>query len=157
MANKIEFLQINLQKAKQAQIEIGQKIRSLISHLVVLFALYKNPKIFNSRLAGQPKTVNVILSNITRVPLYSYTDSHMQGWFIEALSTRDITVFQTMVNRKSTLLISAYLEITLLHVIPQALHKVMEYAELKGFGIILGIDTNIALALDLTLISAVRT
>ena len=66
----------------------------------------------------------------------------MQGWFIEAFSTRDITVFQTMVNRKSTFLISAYLDITLLHVIPPALHKVMQYAELKGFGIILGIDTN---------------
>ena len=47
-----------------------------------------------------------------------------------------------MVNKKSTLLISAYLDITLIHVIPPALHKVLRHAEDKGFGIILSMDTN---------------
>ena len=36
----------------------------------------------------------------------------------------------------------AYLDITLLHFIPPSLHKVLQYAEMKGFGIILGMDSN---------------
>ena len=47
-----------------------------------------------------------------------------------------------MINNKSTLLVSVYLDITLLHTISPTLHKVMQYAELKGFGIILGMDSN---------------
>ena len=55
MTNKIEFLQINLQKAKQAQIEIGQKIRSFNKSSSSFVCLVQEPQIYNSRLAGQPK------------------------------------------------------------------------------------------------------
>ena len=78
-------------------------------------------------VAGQPKNCKCY-SFPTNPRAAIYTNVSTQGWFIEALSTRDITVFQAMINNKSTLLVSAYLDITLLHVIPPALHKVLLYA-----------------------------
>ena len=55
MASSIEFLQVSLQKAKQAQIEIGQKIRSFNKAASSFVCLVQEPQIYNSRLAGQPK------------------------------------------------------------------------------------------------------
>ena len=141
MAASIEFLQLNLQKAKQAQIELGQKIRSYNNKSKKFICLVQEPQLYGGRMAGQPKNCKRY-SFPTNPRAAIYTDMSTQGWFIEALSTRDITVFQTMINNKSTLLVSAYLDITLLHVIPPALHKVLLYAEQKGFGIILGMDSN---------------
>ena len=141
MASKIEFLQVNLQKAKQAQIEIGHRIHSFNRSSTSFVCLVQEPQVYNNRTAGQPRSCKrYSIQHNPRTAIY--TDSLMQGRVLEALSTRDITVFQTMINKKSTLIISAYLDITLLHVISSALHKVMQYAETKGYGIILGMDTN---------------
>ena len=141
MSSSIEFLQVNLQKAKQAQIKIGQNIRSLNKKNGNFVCLIQEPQVYKNCLAGQPITCKRY--SIQQNPRTAiYTDSNIQIWFIEALSTRDITVVQTMVNKKSTLLISAYLDITLIHVISPALHKVLRYAEDKDFGVILGMDTN---------------
>ena len=141
MAASIEFLQLNLQKAKQAQIELGQKIRSYNNKSKKFICLVQEPQLYGGRMAGQPKNCKRY-SFPTNPRAAIYTNMSTQSWFIEALSTRDITVFQTMIINKSTLLVSAYLDITLLHVIPPALHKVLLYAEQKGFGIILGMDSN---------------
>ena len=92
-------------------------------------------------MAGQPKSCRCYATAASpRAAIY--TDMTTQGWFLETLYTRDISVFQTMINNKSTLLVSAYLDITLLHVIPLAHHKILRYAEHKWYGIILDMDSN---------------
>ena len=71
-----------------------------------------------------------------------YTDNNRPAWFVETLSNSDITVVQTTINKKSTLLVSLYLDITWIQVIPDALHKVLRYAEDKRLGILIAADTN---------------
>ena len=71
-----------------------------------------------------------------------YTDNNRPAWFKESLSDSDITVVQTTINKRSTLLVSVYLDITWIKVIPDLLHKVASYAEDKRLGIIIGADTN---------------
>ena len=89
----------------------ARHLRSFNKSSSSFVCLVQEPQIYNRKLAGQPKNCKrYSIQHNLRTSIY--TDSHMQGWFIEALSTRDITVFQTMVNRKSTLLISAYLTIS---------------------------------------------
>ena len=101
MADTIEFLQLYLQKAKQAQIELGQKIRSYNHKQQKFICLVHEPQLYAGHMAGQPR--NCKRYSITTNPRAAiYTDMSTQGWFIEALSTRDITVFQTMINNKST-------------------------------------------------------
>ena len=51
MASSIEFLQVNLQKAKQAQIETGQKFRSFNKPASCFVCFVQEPQIHNNRLA----------------------------------------------------------------------------------------------------------
>ena len=55
MASSIEFLQLNLQKAKQAQIELGQKIRSYNNKNKRFICLVQEPQVYGNRTVGQPK------------------------------------------------------------------------------------------------------
>ena len=134
-------MQVNLQKAKQAQIELGLRIKQYNSSNAHFVCFVQEPQIYQNKLAGQPKCCKRF--SITHNPrTVIYTDIRSQGWFLESLSTRDITVYQTMINNKSTLLVSVYLDISLVQVIPPTLHKVMRYAENKGLGLIIGMDSN---------------
>ena len=71
-----------------------------------------------------------------------YTDSNTNAWYIESLSTGDLTVVQTKINSRSTLIASCYFDINLKEVIPTELEKTMIYAKNNGLAIILGIDSN---------------
>ena len=121
MASKIEFLQVNL----QAQIKLGQCIHSFSNKAHKFVCLVQEPQVYLGRAVGQPKSYKHY-SICTNPRTAIYDDMHMHGWSIKSLSSSDITVFQTMINNKSTLLVSAYLDITLLHVIPLSLHKVLQ-------------------------------
>ena len=61
MAASIEFLQLNLQKAKQARFELGQKIRSYNNKSKKFICLVQEPQLYGGRMAGQPKIVSAIL------------------------------------------------------------------------------------------------
>ena len=61
---------------------------------------------------------------------------------MESLSTRDITVVQTKIRGNSTLLLSVYLDITWLKLIPDKLQQILTYTEEKGLAILLAADTN---------------
>ena len=83
MATSIEFLQLNLQKAKQAQIELGQKIRSYNNKNQKFICLVQEPQLYAGRMAGQPKCCKRYSSSVNpRAAIY--TDMSTQGWFIEA-------------------------------------------------------------------------
>ena len=92
MARKIEFLQVNPHKAKQAQIKLGQHIHSFNNKAHRFVSLVQEPQVYLGRAIGQPKSCNRY-SIHTNPCTAIYTDRDMEGWFIESLSTCDITVF----------------------------------------------------------------
>ena len=71
-----------------------------------------------------------------------YTDNNRAAWFMELLSSRDVAGVQSKINYKSTLLISAYLDINWIKIIPNILHRALRYAEDKSLGVILATDIN---------------
>ena len=71
-----------------------------------------------------------------------YSSNNIIAWFIESLSTRDITAIQTKIKSRETLIISVYLDITLKEVIPESLTAVMKYAIDKRLAILLCVDSN---------------
>ena len=97
--------------------------------------------VVNGRLAWQPNSCKRFgFTNKPRTLIY--TDINSKAWYMESLSSPDITVIQAVINRKSTLLLSVYLDINWIQVIPKELHKVMRYAEDKSLGILIAADTN---------------
>ena len=95
----------------------------------------------NGRPAWQPSSCKRFGSAIKPRTLI-YTDINNKAWYMESLSSPDITVIQAVINGKSTLLLSVYLDINWIQVIPKELHKVMRYAEDKSLGILIAADTN---------------
>ena len=97
--------------------------------------------VIHGRAAWQPTSCKKF--GVQRNPrTLIYTDINRPAWFVESLSNSDITVVQTIINNRSTLLVSLYLDITWIKVIPDSLQKVTRYAEDKRLGIIIAADTN---------------
>ena len=133
--------QTNLQKLKQGQLEEGRKIQACNKKQLPFIHFIQEPMVVHARAAWQPtscKRFGVQANPRTLI----YTDSNRPAWFIESLSNSDITVVQTLINRRSTLLVSVYLDITWIKIIPDSLQKVTRYAEVKRLGIIMAADTN---------------
>lgn len=96
MTSKIEFLQVNPQKAKQPQIELGQLIISFNNNAYKFIWLVQELQVCLGKAVGQPKSCKRY-SIRTNPQTAIYTDMLTHGWLIESISTRDITVFYTMV------------------------------------------------------------
>ena len=97
--------------------------------------------VINGRPAWQPSSCKRFgVNNKPRTLIYTITTS--KACYMESLSSPDITVIQTCINRKSTLLLSVYLDKNWIQVIPKELHRVMKYAEEKRLGILIAGDTN---------------
>ena len=62
LMQKIEMQQVNLQKAKLAQIDMGRQIKKIITVTSHLFALYKNRKLTKVNFHGNPIAVKSMQS-----------------------------------------------------------------------------------------------
>ena len=97
--------------------------------------------VYESKHARQPKSCNTYCTNNSpRTAIY--LSKNITAWFIESLSTRDITVIQTKIKSRETLVISVYLDITIKEVIPDSLTAVMKYAKDKRLAILMCVDSN---------------
>ena len=132
---------MNLQKSKMGQQEVSRKIQLLNKKRTLFIFFIQEPMVVHGRAVWQPTSCKRFGVQINPRTLI-YTDSDRQAWFVESLSNSDITVIQTCINKRSTLLVSVYLDITWIQVIPDALQKVVKYAEEKRLGIIIAADTN---------------
>ena len=135
------FVQINLQKSKQGQIEIGKRIRKLNQNKTPFICLVQEPMMYKNKLSLQPQSCNRY-NHLTKPRTVIYTDKNTQAWYVESLSTGDITVIQTKIRNRSTMVISCYLDINIKDVIPPELNKALEYAQNQGLAVILGMDSN---------------
>ena len=139
---KLKFVQVNLHKAKQGQIEIAAGLRKLNKSKEAFIAMIQEPMTDKSRAILQPKSCQVFEKGPNpRAGIY--VSNRIKAWNMETLSSPDIAVIQTRIQNRSTLIISAYLDIQHKEVIPESLTTAIEYALKKGLAIILGMDSNV--------------
>ena len=135
------FVQINLQKSKQGQCEIGKRIRKMNQIKTPFICLVQEPMMYKNKLSLQPQSCKRY-NHASKPHTAIYTDVNTQAWYIESLSTGDITVIQTKIQNRSTMIISCYLDINIKEVIPAELNKALYYAQKNGLAIIIGMDSN---------------
>ena len=140
-AAAISCLQINLNHSKLAQDCVASKIQGLKNKTKDFIICVQEPYIYNKKHARKPKTCNTYC-NESRPRTAIYSSNNLVTWYLESLSTRDITVVQTKIKSQETLVVSVYLDITIKEVIPDSLTHVMNYANLKRLSILLCIDSN---------------
>ena len=92
-----------------------------------------------NKLSFQPQSCKRYNHNV-KPRTAIYTDNNTNAWYTEPLLTGDLTVIQTKINNRSTLIASCYFDINLKQAIPVELEKTLEYAKKNGLAIILGID-----------------
>ena len=139
--SKLKFVQINLHKAKQAQIEIAKRVRKMNMQGTSFICLVQEPMTDKNRTIFQPNSCQVFCKG--KNPRASiYLSTSIKAWYMESLSTPDMTVVQMKLNNRSTLIVSVYMDINNTAVIPDELDKVMDYVNQKGLAIIIGADTN---------------
>ena len=136
-----QFVQINLQKSKQGQIEIGKNIRKMNKTNTPFICLIQEPMMYKNKLSMQPHSCKRYNHNV-KPRTAIYTDMQTHSWYIESLSTGDITVIQTKLKNRSTMIISCYLDINIKDVIPIELDRALNYADQHGLGVLLGMDSN---------------
>ena len=71
-----------------------------------------------------------------------YTDKRRDSWLVESLSTPDMAVIQTTVEGQDVLIASVYLDINNDDVITDEFDKLTQYAAQKGWGVLIGMDSN---------------
>jgi ribonuclease HI len=141
VTGSIKFLQVNLQKAKLGQIEMGGRIKELNKKGEPFICFIQEPQVFKNSLAGQPTSCNIqCVQGACRSVIYHSNNLHV--WFLEHLSDKDTTVSQTRLGGKSTVIISSYFDINYEKVVPENVIKAVEYAGQKGLGVLIGADTN---------------
>ena len=96
---------------KQGQLEVSQRIQASNRRQLPFIHFIQEPMVIHERAAWQPTSCKKF--GVQRNPrTLIYTDINRPAWFVESLSNSDITVIQTTINNRSTLLVSLYLDIT---------------------------------------------
>ena len=102
--------------------------------------LVQEPMTDKNRAILQPNSCQIFCKG--KNPRASiYLSTSIKAWYMESLSTPDMTVVQMKLNNRSTLIVSVYMDINNKDVIPDELEKVMDYVNQKGLAIIIGADT----------------
>ena len=87
----ISCLQINLNHSKLAQDCVAEKIRQMNKKATDFIICVQEPYIYGAKHARKPKSCNTYCNdNSPRAAIYLSTN--ITAWYIESLSTRDITV-----------------------------------------------------------------
>ena len=71
-----------------------------------------------------------------------HTDKSRDSWMVESLSNPDMAVIHTIIDGQETLAVSSYLDINNDLVITPELEELVAFAARKGWGLIIGMDSN---------------
>ena len=99
----LNVVQVNLEKAKMAQIEIGRKIKPFNKNNTPFICLVQEPKVSNGRPSWQPsscKKYHALDNPRTTLGQPDYTDNNTNAWALESFNTKDLTASQTRINKK---------------------------------------------------------
>ena len=138
---KIQFIQGNLQKSQTGQIELNKRISQLNKEGKNFVCLVQEPYSSRSRVINQPNSVQKFaVRGLARAAIY--INKNTPSWFIENLSTKDLVVVQTNIGEQDTLLVSAYMDIKNSTLETTDLINVLDFADTRGLGVIIGMDSN---------------
>ena len=136
-----QFLQCNLQKARQAQMIFNGKIGGFNKNMSKFICLVQEPYVGKQRVALQPNSCKKYY--VGRNPrAIIYTDKLRDSWMVESLSTPDLAVIHTKIEEQETLVVSSYLDINNPEVITDELEGMLAFASIKGWAVIIGMDSN---------------
>ena len=103
----ISCLQINLNHSKLAQDCVANKIQALNNKQAEFIFCVQEPYVYGGKHARKPKSCYTYChENSPRAAIY--LSKNIIAWFIESLTTRDITVIQTKIKSRETLIVSVY-------------------------------------------------
>ena len=136
---KIEVTQLNMQKARHAQIELLNKLNKSKNSFMILT---QEPYCYKATLALLPQNAKTIPNDRTGHPRASITaSSRLQMAEISELKHRDLAAGLVTLEGKKTVIISVYLDITQ-DPVPDYLTKAINYCKQKRFSILIGMDSN---------------
>ena len=135
---KISVIQLNLNKAYNAGIDLPGKINATKCFL----ALIQEPCCYKGTLAAIPGRASFIPLSRTEGPRAAiFADKRLKLREITHLCSRDLAVGVCVIGNKQTLIVSAYVDINL-NVKTEALINILEYRQEKRLGLILAVDSN---------------
>ena len=141
LRNNINVLQCNLQKSRQAQFEANRKVGRFNKDKEQFICLIQEPYVGKEKIALQPTSCKKYM--VGKKPRTAiYTDSNTAGWIVEDLSDSDMTVIYVKLCNHDTLIVSGYMDIKYKGVITNRMKEIVEYADRKKWGLIMGIDSN---------------
>ena len=104
--------------------------------------LCQEPYVYNNNAQMQPRTSSKYIGGQGLTPRTAiYTSTNIKAWFIEALSNRDATVIVVNINKRETMIVSAYLDYKE-PVVQPWLTKIMDFAKHRGYAMLIGLDSN---------------
>ena len=102
----------------------------------------QEPYLYKEKVAMQPLIGKKFSSRI-KARTAIYTDKDLGGWYLEHLSHKDATVIVAKIKNRTTVIASVYLDYNENNpVIPTWLEDITSYAESKGYGLLMGMDSN---------------
>ena len=141
ITTNVKFLQCNMQKSQHAQIDLNRRISNMNKGKDHFICCIQEPSSTRSKLISQPNTVQRFGKSICPRTCI-YTDMNTNAWFLEVLSTKDITAIQVCIQKQQVLVVSAYLDSADSTVWSREMDNVVEYADGKNLGLIICTDSN---------------
>ena len=137
----LKFLQVNLQKSKSGQHYINGMISKYNKAGENFICLVQEPISSRSRLVRQPNSVQRFsVGGQPRATIYASTN--INAWLLETMSDKDMVAIQTEVLGQQVIIVSAYLDYTDRQVISNKLYGILDYAQTRNLGIVIGADSN---------------
>ena len=139
--NKIKFMQLNTQHAKQAQIELCKWTDKQQNSNFI--KLGQEPYLYKNTPAMLPRTAQRFYCRTNRPRTIIHTSQTLKPWYIDTLSNQDATVIVLKIYNRTTVVASCYLDYNNnTPVIPVWLQAIVDYADHRGYALLMGIDTN---------------
>ena len=139
MTLELKFLQLNLNRAELAQIELLQRLNKD----KVAFVSIQEPYTYKNKLARKPVGFDCFPSNQTNRPRTAlFVKKRLKFNELSSFTNIDTVAAIGKIAGKQTVVASVYLDITSNRVIPQGVDDLVEFAKQNGFALILSIDSN---------------
>ena len=139
--DRVQFIQGNLQKSQTGQIELNKRISKLNKEEENFVCLIQEPYSSRSRIIYQPNSVHKFATKgLARAAVY--VSKTIPAWFIENLSSKDLVAVQIRIGQQDVLIVSAYMDITINTLETPDFVKVLDFANDRGLGMVIGMDSN---------------
>ena len=103
----VKILQCNMQKSQHVQIDLNRRISGLNRDQERFICCIQEPCSTKSKLIRQPNTVQRFGTTVCPRTCI-YVDTKTDAWFMDSLSTKDITAIQVCILQQQVLVLRRY-------------------------------------------------